>query len=99
VRNAARSVSGHLPKQLGGSTPAARTPHRGARFAFDAMVTIGRQKPGSIRPPRQSCQEGQQDLLRAGNALLSANHQAAIARLGASESRQLWLPLAAPLPN
>jgi hypothetical protein len=64
--------SGHLPKQLGGSTPAASTPHRGARFAFDAMVTIGRQKPGSIRPPRQSCQECQQDLLRTGNALLSA---------------------------
>jgi hypothetical protein len=36
-RRAAQSASGHLPKQLGGSTPAASTPHRGARFAFDAM--------------------------------------------------------------
>jgi hypothetical protein len=36
-RTSARSASGHLPKQLGGSTPAASTPHRGARFAFDAM--------------------------------------------------------------
>jgi hypothetical protein len=40
-------------KQLGGSTPAASTPHRGARFAFDAMMSIGQSKlPGSIRPPR-----------------------------------------------
>lgn len=36
-RIGAQSASGHLPKQLGGSTPAASTPHRGARFAFDAM--------------------------------------------------------------
>jgi len=36
-RRAAQSASGHLPQQLGGSTPAASTPHRGARFAFDAM--------------------------------------------------------------
>jgi hypothetical protein len=28
-------------KQFGGSTPAASTPHRGARFAFDAMMSIG----------------------------------------------------------
>jgi hypothetical protein len=28
-------------KQLGGSAPAASTPHRGARFAFDAMRSIG----------------------------------------------------------
>jgi hypothetical protein len=38
-----------VAKQLGGSTPAASTPHRGARFAFDAMVGIGQRKPGSIR--------------------------------------------------
>ena len=44
-------------QQLGGSTPAASTPHRGARFAFDAMVSIGRRKPGSIRPPQANCQE------------------------------------------
>jgi hypothetical protein len=37
ARTTARSAGGHLPKQLGGSTPAASTPHRGARFAFDAM--------------------------------------------------------------
>jgi hypothetical protein len=28
-------------KQLGGSAPVASTPHRGARFAFDAMKSIG----------------------------------------------------------
>jgi hypothetical protein len=37
-RTAAQSASGHSPKQLGGSTPAASTPHRGAHFAFDAMT-------------------------------------------------------------
>jgi hypothetical protein len=40
-----------VAQQLGGSAPAVSTPHRGARFAFDAMVGIGRRKPGSIRPP------------------------------------------------
>jgi len=88
VRNAARSAGGHLPKQLGGSTPAASTPHRGARFAFDAMVTIGQQKPGSIRPPWQSRQECQQDLLRAGNVLLSAKPSGRDSQLGAGEPRQ-----------
>jgi hypothetical protein len=43
---------------LGGSTPAVSTPHRGARFAFDAMR--GRRpvkSPGSIRPPRSDDRE------------------------------------------
>jgi hypothetical protein len=70
ARRGARSASGHLAQQLGGSTPAASSPHRGARLAFDAMVSIGQRKPGSIRPPRQICQECQQDLLRTGNGHL-----------------------------
>jgi hypothetical protein len=50
---ARRSANSQRPvaKQLGGSTPAAKTPHRGALLAFDAMEGIGRRKlPGSIRP-------------------------------------------------
>jgi hypothetical protein len=43
---------------LGGSTPAVRTPHRGARLAFDAMRGLRPVKsPGSIRPPRSDDRE------------------------------------------
>jgi hypothetical protein len=46
-----------LAKQ-GGSTPAASSPHRGARFASMRLMGIGQQKlPGSIRPPGATGQE------------------------------------------
>ena len=41
ARRAALSASGHVFRVLGGSAPAASTPHRGARFAFGAMMSIG----------------------------------------------------------
>jgi hypothetical protein len=38
-------------KKLGGSTPVASSPHRGARFASMRLLGIGQQTlPGSIRP-------------------------------------------------
>jgi hypothetical protein len=47
-----------LAKQLGGSTPAASSPHRGARFASMRLMGIGQQTlPGSIRPPGATAQE------------------------------------------
>jgi hypothetical protein len=52
ARSVAESASGHIVKQLGGSTPAASSPHRGARFASMRLMGIGQQTlPGSIRPP------------------------------------------------
>jgi hypothetical protein len=45
-------------KELGGSTPVASSPHRGARFASMRLMGIGQQTlPGSIRPPGGGSQE------------------------------------------
>lgn len=45
-------------KKLGGSTPAASSPHRGARFASMRLLGIGQQTlPGSIRPSGSVSQE------------------------------------------
>jgi hypothetical protein len=50
-----------LAKKLGGSTPAASSPHRGARFASMRLMGIGQQKlPGSIRPPGATGQENRE---------------------------------------
>jgi hypothetical protein len=64
VRTVAPSAQGHVSEQLGGSTPAVSTPHRGARFAFDAMRGLRPVKsPGSIRPPRSDDRETEESKL------------------------------------
>jgi hypothetical protein len=40
-RSELRSQPAAICLEVGGSTPAASTPHRGARFAFDAKMSIG----------------------------------------------------------
>ena len=59
-RDAARPASDQPQVQLklGGSTPAASSPHRGARFASMRLLGIGQQTlPGSIRPSGAVSQE------------------------------------------
>ena len=60
-RRAAQPAGGHLPKQLGGVDPGGQHTASGGALRVRCDDSIGQRKPGSIRPPRASCEEPQQD--------------------------------------